>query len=193
MSYLFQSERLGFRNWKQSDLKPFQEMNASEDVMQYFPKTLTPTESDKLVERMQHAFEQTGFCYFAVEILKTKEFIGFIGLMKKELEPFGKMVDIGWRLKPSAWGKGFATEGSKKCLDFAFNDLKLDKIHSIATKVNTPSISVMKKIGMHEIQTFDHHLMLDNERLKTCVLYLVERYVRNCTENDFRRKQRIIK
>ncbi len=175
MPYLFQSERLGFRNWEEADLKPFQEMNASEGVMQYFPKTLTPSESDELVARMQTAFEQTDYCYFAVKILETKEFIGFIGLMEKELPPFGKMTDIGWRLKPSAWGNGFATEGAKRCLDFGFNKLGLNQVHAIAPKINRSSISVMKKIGMHKTQEFDHHLMLDNERLKTCVLYLVER------------------
>jgi RimJ/RimL family protein N-acetyltransferase len=175
MPYLFQSERLGFRNWEQADLQPFQQMNASEEVMEYFPNPLTPTESDRLVARMQTAFEQTGYCYFAVEILKTKEFIGFIGLMKKELEPFGEMTDIGWRLKPSAWGNGFATEGAKRCLEFGFSELNLDKVHSVATKVNVPSISIMKKIGMREIQEFYHYLMMDNERLKTCVLYLVEK------------------
>ncbi len=142
MLYLFQSERLGFRNWEKADLKPFQQMNASQEVMQYFPKTLTPTESGQLIERMQTAFEQTGYCYFAVEILETKEFIGFIGLMEKELSPFGKMTDIGWRLKPSAWGNGFATEGAKRCLDFAFNKLGLNQIHAIAPKANNSSISV---------------------------------------------------
>ncbi|MFT6962635.1 MAG: RimJ/RimL family protein N-acetyltransferase [Flammeovirgaceae bacterium] len=84
-------------------------------------------------------------------------------------------VSIGIICKPSAWGNGFATEGAKRCLEFGFSELNLDKVHSVATKVNVPSISIMKKIGMREIQEFYHYLMMDNERLKTCVLYLVEK------------------
>lgn len=61
--------------------------------------------------------------------METGELIGFIGLAYQTYESdFTPATDIGWRLKSSAWGKGYATEGAKRCLQYAFEDLKLEKV-----------------------------------------------------------------
>ena len=83
---------------------------------------------------------------------------------------FTPSIDIGWRLKNSEWNKGFATEGAKKCLEYAFNDLKIEKKISIASKVNSRSEQIMFKIGMGKFYEFEHTLLKNNERLKICVL-----------------------
>jgi len=51
-----------------------------------------------------------------------------IGLAFQEYKTkFTPAIDIGWRLKRSAWGKGYATEGAKRCLEYAFNELKISR------------------------------------------------------------------
>ena len=45
MKYLFESERLGFRHWLESDTDPFVMMNKNAEVMRYFPQILTEKES----------------------------------------------------------------------------------------------------------------------------------------------------
>ena len=73
-----------------------------------------------------------------------------IGLSEQSYEaPFTPCVDIGWRLKPTFWHMGLATEGAKRCLKYGFQDIQLSKIFSVAPVINTPSIHVMKKIGMY--------------------------------------------
>ena len=97
--------------------------------MRHFPKPLTTAESKDFLERLIKHQETHGHSYFLVELLETGEFIGFIGLAYQDYDvPFLPAVDIGWRLKTTAWGKGFATEGAKRCLEFAFNDLDLEEI-----------------------------------------------------------------
>jgi len=55
--------------------------------------------------------------------------IGFIGLAYQTYETeFSPATDIGWRLKETVWGKGYATDGVKRCLEYAFNELKIDTI-----------------------------------------------------------------
>lgn len=123
---------------------------------------------------MQKMFDENSYCYFATELLATGEFIGFIGLCEQTYEAdFTPCIDIGWRLKESAWGKGFATEGAQACLQYAFNVLQLSTIFSIAPIVNTPSIAVMKKIGMQPIKQFNHPALSGNEYLKLCWLYRI--------------------
>lgn len=174
--YLFKSERLGFRKWISSDLSEMAKINADPEIMKFFPKTQTTEETQSFIERMQKQFTEFGYCYFAVELLADSEFIGFIGIAYQTYQAdYTPCTDIGWRLSKKHWGKGYATEGAKRCLEYAFQNLGLIKIFSIAPKTNENSEAVMTKIGMSKVKEFDHPLLLDNNRLKVCVLYEIER------------------
>lgn len=170
--YIFTSDRLGFRNWQESDLESMCAMNADEEVMEFFPDRQGEQEALAFIHRMQRLLLEKGYCYFAVEKKENREFIGFIGLADKDFEAdFTPCTDIGWRLKKSAWNRGYATEGAKACLDYAFDQLGLEKVFAIAPHINTKSERVMKKIGMKKVKIFDHPKLLDDSRLKRCVLY----------------------
>jgi len=174
-NYLFISERLGFRNWQDNDLDAFVAMNADPDVMEFFPKTLSHKSSLLLMEKLMKHYEEKQHTYFAVDILKTGECIGFIGLVKQEYDaPFTPCVDIGWRLAKAFWGKGYATEGARRCLDYGFEFLNLREIYAVATPINLPSIRVMEKIGMKKAGTFVHPKLTDNKRLRDCVYYVID-------------------
>lgn len=171
-TYIFKSERLGFRYWLASDLEPMAKINTDEKVMKFFPDVNSKEQTLNFIDRMQLQFEAKGFCYFAVDKLENNEFIGFIGLSEQNYKAeFTPCIDIGWRLKSSEWNKGFATEGAKKCLEYAFTDLKLEKIYSIAPKANSKSEHIMTNIGMKKLYEFEHAFLTNNERLKICVLY----------------------
>lgn len=171
-NYIFTSERLGFRNWNVTDIDKMHEINSDEKVMEFFSAIPTKEQTRAFVERMKKQCEDKGFCYFAVDKLEDNEFIGFIGLSEQTFEAdFTPCVDIGWRIKSSAWNKGFATEGAKKCLEYALNDLKLESIFSIAPEINIKSVHIMTKIGLKKQYAFEHPLLANNDRFKTCVLY----------------------
>lgn len=176
--YLFTSPRLGFRRWKDSDLDWYAEMNADSQVMQHFPKVMTREESAASIQKLQSRYTQYGHTYYVAELLETKDPIGFIGLGYQDFESeVTPLADIGWRLLPRYWGQGYATEGAKACLRFAFapEHLDLDDIYAIAPESNLPSIAVMQRIGMQYQQTFDHPLLVDYPRLQSCVLYHISR------------------
>ncbi len=171
--YLIQTERLGLRNWTEADITAMIAISADPQVMEYFPATATAEQTISFGKRMQEMYNLRKYCYFAVEELATQEMIGFIGLCYQDYEAsFTPCVDIGWRLKPTVWGKGYATEGAKACLEYAEQTLGLKEVYSVAVQINTPSIKVMKKIGgMAYVETFVHPKLIDNERLRDCVLY----------------------
>ena len=175
INYLFKSDRLGFRNWLASDQEKLAVINADMEVMEFFPSTRSVTETKTFIERMRKQYGDKGYCYFAVDVLEDGEFIGFIGLSEQNFAAdFTPCIDIGWRLAKTAWNKGYATEGAKRCLEYGFEALHLDNIYSIAPVANIKSQQVMKKIGMRKVKTFDHPQLLDNARLRKCVLYVIE-------------------
>jgi len=171
-NYLFKSERLGFRNWIDSDIPLMIKISGDPEVMKNFPATATPEQTTVFIERMQEMYSEKRFCYFAVDNLEDNSFIGFIGLCHQEYDvAFSPFIDIGWRLDKKYWGKGFATEGAKRCLAYAFNVLDLDNIKSTAPLVNLNSINIMEKIGMTKQLEFKHPKLLNNKRLVNCVCY----------------------
>ena len=156
-AYIFQSERLGFRNWRNVDLDAFAELNSDAEVMEHFPNTLSKIEVEELIEKLKEHYIINGFTYYATEILDTKEFIGMIGLALQKYETiYTPAIDIGWRLKRNAWGKGYATEGAKRCLEHAFYELDITRIIAVCTIGNKKSENVMKKIGMIKKGEFNH-------------------------------------
>ena len=174
MKPIITTERLALRTWKETDFALMAKMNMDEEVMRYFPNTQDLEKTTNFCQRMNQQFKEKKYCYFATEILGTGEFIGFIGMSYQTYEaPHSPFVDIGWRLKKSAWGNGYATEGAKGCLKYAFEELKIKEIFSVASIINTPSIHVMQKIGMKKVQTFIHPFLAEDERLKECVLYKI--------------------
>lgn len=181
-----ETKRLLLRDWNTSDLDPFIEMNKDTDVMNYFPKLLTDHETLDLYNKISAEFDDYGYGLYAVELKETGEFIGFIGFHWATFESdFTPCIEIGWRLKKTRWGNGYATEGAMACLDYGFNQLNVDQIISFTAAVNTPSQRVMEKIGLTYVNTFDFP-GLDNEKLRNHVLYSLDRqsYSNNAREKS---------
>lgn len=174
-NYLFQSSRLGFRKWQEEDIAPFAVMCGDPVVMKYFPKTLSPEETAEHVNRYNAHFEEKGYCFFAVDLLPDQSFAGVIGLSTPRFDAaYQESLEIGWRLRKDIWGQGLATEGATRCLQYGFETLKFPEILAITSRINTPSIRVMEKIGMKFTGTFDHPNIEAGSPLQKHVLYTIK-------------------
>ncbi|MCB0411830.1 MAG: GNAT family N-acetyltransferase, partial [Bdellovibrionales bacterium] len=172
----FESERLLFRQWQELDRDVFYELNSDSTVMKFFPKPLTRDESDDLIDRTIDIISKSGWGWFAVELKDSKQFIGFIGLAVPLYEThFTPCMEIGWRLHQNFWKKGFATEGAKAVLRFAFENLGKEEIVSFTSKLNLPSVAVMERIGMKRDfgGDFDHPRVEPGHPLRPHLLYRI--------------------
>jgi len=170
--YTFTSPRLGFRNWIDADIPQMIEVSADPEVMEYFTATATPDETRSFIEKMQSMYSERRHCYFAVDRLEDNQFIGFIGLCYQTYESsFTPGVDIGWRLHKHYWGQGYATEGARANLEYAFHTLYLKSVFATTVEQNLPSINVMKKIGMTKKLEFVHPKLIDHKRFLKCFCY----------------------
>ena len=101
------SKRIQLRQWKTADLKVFRDMGQDPKVMHYFPSLLSLEESDQLAQRIYTLIVQQGWGFWAVELIASNEFIGFVGLHRQEVSsgiPHTPFVEIGWRLSRLHWG-----------------------------------------------------------------------------------------
>lgn len=177
-NYLFQTSRLGFRQWEDTDLTLFAQMNADREVMRFFPAVRTLEESKQSLQQFKVHFKEYGYCFYAVDELESGNFIGFVGLNNPAYQTdFTPCVEIGWRLRKEFWNRGYATEAAEKCLEYAFSELGLQKIVSFTSVLNKPSENVMQKIGMHKVKYFLHPSVEEGHVLEEHVLYQI-----HCTD-----------
>lgn len=173
-----ETDRLLLRRWRDADRIPFQSMNSDPRVMEFMPALLTPAESDALAGRAQSHFDRHGFGPFAVELLETRSFIGYIGLYVPTFDAhFMPAVEIGWRLAFDYWGRGLATEGARAVVRHAFEKLRLDSLVSFTAPANLRSRRVMEKLCMaHDPHDdFDHPKLSEGHPLQRHVLYRLGR------------------
>ncbi|PCI75540.1 GNAT family N-acetyltransferase [Candidatus Aerophobetes bacterium] len=171
---ILETERLILRTWIDTDLQPMCAINQDPKVMQYFPSLQDLDATKHLITKINAHFDTYGYSLYAAVRKDTDEFIGFIGLLNVNFKAhFTPATEIGWRLASNQWGQGFATEGAKAVLDYAFKTLEIPEIVSFTATDNAPSKRVMEKIGLSRQKSddFDHPKLNDNSPLKRHVLY----------------------
>lgn len=169
-----QTERLVLRQWHDEDLWDLAEMNADPEVMEYLPAPMTADQSAEMLGIQQSLLAVGRPAFFAVDIWATNTFIGFIGLNVPRFDAaFTPCVEIGWRLKREAWGKGYATEGADAVLKYGFVSLGLPEIVAFTSTDNQRSRAVMERLRMtHDpAEDFDHPALPPDHRLARHVLY----------------------
>jgi RimJ/RimL family protein N-acetyltransferase len=84
--------------------------------------------------------------FWKIVIKSSKEFIGIAG-MNLSLDRF-KLGEIYYKLFPSHWGHGYATEVTQTLIKSGFSDFKLHRIEAGVATENIASIRVLEKSGM---------------------------------------------
>ncbi len=153
--------RLVLRPFTDVDRAPFAELNAHPLVVESLGSSPTRAESDAFIDRVNQEMGREGWGLWAVEVVGGAPFAGMVGLRRvNPALPCAPAVEVGWRLPPELWGRGYATEAAAAALRVGFES-GLDEIVALTTKLNTRSQAVMERIGMVR----DHHGDFDHPRL----------------------------
>jgi RimJ/RimL family protein N-acetyltransferase len=175
-----ETPRLVLRNWEDRDRDLFFRINSDERVMRFFPFRRTRAEADDFLDSLRAGNEERGYGFSALEAKESGKCIGFAGLHPTGAippRPAGA-TEIGWRLAPEFWGKGYVTEAGEAWLRFGFEQLGLEEIVSFAVRDNHASVAVMRRLGMrHEPGgDFDHPKVPETHpALKRHVFYTLGR------------------
>jgi len=175
---IIETNRLILRTWEEKDIDAMALIDQDPKVCEFLPGIGTREETAARTQRIMQHYEQHGFCLYAVELKSTHKFIGWIGLSIPSFEAhFTPAVEIGWRLDSRYWNIGYATEGARAVLNYAFTKLNLNEIVSFTTINNKASRRVMEKIGMHRNphDDFDHPKLDKSHPLCKHVLYRISK------------------
>jgi RimJ/RimL family protein N-acetyltransferase len=155
------SARLYLRPFDPSDLDLDIEMATDADVMKYFGGAVT--EEQITEESINFTRRCGGGCIGVWTVIHrlTQEKLGEVFLTPLPIDaddtnwelihgddlPEGE-IEIGYLFKRSTWGNGYATEASKRLLQFAFEETPLEELVATTDSENTASQRVLEKCGL---------------------------------------------
>ncbi|RKS96451.1 GNAT family N-acetyltransferase [Chryseobacterium defluvii] len=143
------TERLILRKPAKEDFERFFEINNDPKTNMHNPSGPMGFEkAESTFARMLDHWEKHNFGgWTIVEKDNPENIIGFGGLSYK-LYGEEEKLNLGYRFAPEAWGKGYATEFSKKTIAFGLNDLNKEEIFGVVRPDNVTSVKVLEKSGM---------------------------------------------
>jgi RimJ/RimL family protein N-acetyltransferase len=142
---ILDTERLRLRWLREDDFEEYSKMCRDAEVMRFLGGTLmTDIEIWRQMASIMGHWYFRGYGIWAVEEKSSRKLIGRIGC----LNPIGwPAFEVGWTLARDCWGKGYATEGARRALEYAFNELDRDHVISLIAPANTGSIRVAERLG----------------------------------------------
>jgi RimJ/RimL family protein N-acetyltransferase len=152
-----ETERLVLRRFSGDDGQNLVDLDADPDVMRFVTGGV-PTSRDEIENEVLPAFlgyyeRYEGYGFWAVIEKATGEFLGWFHFRPRADAVPGE-VELGYRLRKSAWGQGYATEGSRALIGKGFTELGVQRVVAEAMAVNTASRRVMEKAGLRLVRTF---------------------------------------
>ena len=141
------TDRLVLREMTAADLDHIAALFGDEEVMRYYPKPMTRDEAQAWVEWNLRLYRSHGFGLWAMVVRDTGEFAGDCGLTPQYVDGV-KEIEVGYHVRTSLQGRGYATEAAAAARDFARDKLLLSRLIAIINPANVPSQRVAGKIGL---------------------------------------------
>jgi RimJ/RimL family protein N-acetyltransferase len=148
----FTTARLVLRKVAPDDVDAMVALHADPDAVRFRPEGASPPDQSRLLfsSWLDH-WAEFGFGYWAIELVRSGELIGFGGLQLAYSDD-GPYLNVFYRLFPRFWGRGYAPEMVAAAAEWgrrAFPDLP---IMIITPTENAPAQRVAVKMGFTEVR-----------------------------------------
>lgn len=176
---MIETERLTLRGWRDADVAPFAAMCADPEVMAHLGGPQSLTEVEAAVARQRDFQDRIGHCFWAVERREDGALLGFCGV-RPGGHPGTAVADeleIGWRLRRDAWGRGYAREAAEASLEWGWAHTDRARITAWTIPPNRASWTLMERLGMARRPDLDfaHPAFPADHPLSAHIVYAAER------------------
>jgi RimJ/RimL family protein N-acetyltransferase len=168
-----ETERLVLRRFTPADVGNLLALDGDPEVMRYLEprvKTRAQIEAEVLPLFLGRYQRRPDFGRWAADARDSGGFVGWFGLRPvqpsdaaivdwPDAPPGSGVAELGYRLRRSAWGRGYATEAARALVRRAFTELGVREVVATTMTVNTRSRAVMQRAGLRYARTV--HLTWD--------------------------------
>jgi RimJ/RimL family protein N-acetyltransferase len=141
---MIETQRLRLRRIEPGDVEEFVALHADPEVTE-FVRPLDRAAAEERLRKDEDEWRQRGHGIFAITDLATGAFLGRTG---PKYWPQFDETEVGWILKRSAWGRGYATEAARACIAWAFEHLDVPYLTAMINPANVRSVHVAKRLGL---------------------------------------------
>lgn len=174
---LAETPRLRLRDWNDEDEVRFYEVMNREEVMRHLGGVQLPGDWSAAYHRVRGFSRDFGHTFWIVEDRENSEVLGFCGIKRVNAPGAGDLTgmhEIGWRLRPEAWGKGIAKEAAIASLDLAFGRFAAPHVIALTVPDNKPSWGLMQRLGMTRREDLDFNDERFGPELNPSIVYWLE-------------------
>jgi RimJ/RimL family protein N-acetyltransferase len=152
---ILETGRLRLRPFHASDFEPYAALNADPEVRRYLGggETWERARSWRHLAFLVGHWHLGGSGMWALELRETGDFLGLTGFAEPEGWPG---CELAWTLARRWWGHGYATEGARAALAYAFEVLGRERVISLIDPRNRRSIRVAGRLGQRLQGRIDH-------------------------------------
>ena len=142
-----ETERLLLRPVEESDFAAVHRILGDSDVMYAWEHGFTAEETQQWIKSCLARYKRDGYSHFAAVQKDTGELIGLIGPIRETLEG-ETYLGLGWLLRRDRWKQGYALEGAKEALRYAFDVIGAACVIADIRPENEASIRLAQRLGM---------------------------------------------
>ena len=157
MQIFLETERLVLRRFTEDDVDDLVELDGDPEVMHFInggrPTSRHEIETDVLPAFLSYYDRFGAYGFWAALEKSTGRFVGWFHFRPADADRPNE-VELGYRLRRSAWGKGYATEGSRALIQKGFAEFDVQRVVAFTMVVNVASRRVLEKAGLGFVRTF---------------------------------------
>jgi RimJ/RimL family protein N-acetyltransferase len=156
---VLETERLFLRMLRESDFEEYAAIHTDADVTRFTARAhLDRMDSWRHLAMIVGHWQLRGYGFWGVFEKASQSLVGRVGFHYPDGWP---AFELGWTMGKASWGKGYAPEAARACLDYAFDVMKHEHVISLIDPLNVASIRVAEKIG----ETLEGDVMIQGHRL----------------------------
>ena len=156
MPLLLETDRLALRHFTAADARHLHALDNDPEVMRYIngslPVALEVVETRLLPTFLEYDERRPAFGFFAAVDRADGAFLGWVSLRPTRGD--AGELELGYRFRRAAWGRGYATEAASALVARAFADPTVLRVFATTYEDNVASRRVMEKLGLTLRRTF---------------------------------------
>jgi len=167
-------KRISLLPFNDSDLDLFVQLSMDKNIMKHVYDTCSLEEAKSAFNIKAKPWHENSDNWLTLSInqIDNNEKLGNIGL--KIIDHHNKIAEVGFMLKHSAQGKGYAAEALTLIKDYAFETLNLHKLTAICSVHNVGSYKLLEKQGFSREQTLLQNTVINGQYIDDYVYGLIK-------------------
>lgn len=147
MNIIVETERLIIREFEENDILSLYKIESDPRIIEFIPWSKLSTLNDcrKQIKKYINNYNKFKLNTWAVVLKESDEVIGITQLIYSNKI---KGVEIGTKILPEYWSKGYASELSKSVVHYGLYDLEIDEITAVTDINNAGAIKSLINMGM---------------------------------------------